>query len=69
MGDNSNRKKEGATNIACSIPSCLDIYYCHKAKHIFYTIPILEVMKNNFNFGFYLTCTLLFRLPNLDKFD
>ena len=36
---------------------------------IFYTIPIFEVMKNNLSFGFYSTCTLVFWLPNLDKFD
>ena len=45
------------------------IYYCHKIKHIFYTIPIFEVMKNNLSFGFYSTCTLVFWLPNLDKLD
>ena len=44
-------------------------YYCHKVKHIFYTIPIFEVMKNIFSFGFYSTCTLVFWLPKLDKFD
>ena len=26
-------------------------------------------MKNNLSFGFYSTCTLVFWLPNLDKFD
>ena len=26
-------------------------------------------MKNNLTFGFYTTCTLVFWLPNLDKFD
>ena len=31
-------------------------------------IPIFEVMKNNLSFGFYSTFTLVFRLPNLDKF-
>ena len=36
---------------------------------IFYTIPIFEVMKNNLSFGFYSLCTLIFWLPNLDKFD
>ena len=45
------------------------IYYCHKDKHIFYTIPIFEVMKTNLRFGLYSTCTLVFWLPNLDKFD
>ena len=44
-------------------------YYCHKVKHIFYTIPILEVLKKNLIFGFYSTCTLVFWLPNLDEFD
>ena len=45
------------------------IYYCHKVKHIFYTIPIFEVMKNNLSFEFYSTCTHVFWLPNLDKFE
>ena len=31
---------------------------------IFYTIPIFEVIK-----GFYSTCTRVFWLPTLDKFD
>ena len=26
-------------------------------------------MKKNLSFGFYSTCTLVFWLPNLDKFD
>ena len=26
-------------------------------------------MKNNFSLGFYSACTLVFWLPNLDKFD
>ena len=29
-----------------------DIYYCHKVKHISYTIPIFEVIKNNLSSGF-----------------
>ena len=41
------------------------IYYCHKVKHIFYTIPIFEVMTNNLSFGFYSRFTLVFWLPNL----
>ena len=32
-------------------------------------IPIFEVMKSNLSFGFYSTCTLVFWLSNLDKFD
>ena len=36
---------------------------------IFYTIPIFEAMKNDLSFGFYSTCTLVFWLLNLDKFD
>ena len=32
-------------------------------------IPIFKVMKNSFRFGFYSTCTLIFWLPTLDKFD
>ena len=45
------------------------IYFCHKVKHIFYTIPIFEVMENSLIFGLYSMCTLVFWLPNLDKFD
>ena len=45
------------------------INHCYKVKHIFYTIPIFEVMKNNLSFGFYSTCTLVLWLPNLDKFN
>ena len=40
-----------------------------KLNIFFYTIPIFEVMKNNLSFGFYSTCTLVFWLPNLDKYD
>ena len=32
-------------------------------------IPIFEVLKNNLSFGFYSTCTIVFGLPNLDKYD
>ena len=47
-----------------------NIYYSHKVKHIFYTIPILEVMKNNLSFGLnYSTWPFVFWLPTLDKFD
>ena len=44
------------------------IYYCHKVKHIF-TISIFVVTKNNLSFCTFSTCTLVFWLPNLDKFD
>ena len=46
--------------------------------HQIYTIAIklsmflydrdFRCMKNNLSFGFYLTCTLVFRLQNLDEF-
>ena len=35
-------------------PLHFSIYYCYKVK------PIFEVMKSNFSFGFYSTCTLVF---------
>ena len=47
----------------------INLYYYQKVKHIFNTIPIFEVKKNNLSFGFYSTCTLVFWLPNLNKFD
>ena len=40
-----------------------------KLSIFFYTILIFEAMKNDFSFGFYLTCTLVSWLSNLDKFD
>ena len=46
----------------------MKVYYCHKVKHIFYTIPIFEVMKNNL-FWVLFDMSLVFWLPNLDKFD
>ena len=36
---------------------------------IFLYNPDFEVMKNNLSFGFYSTCTLVFWLPHLDKFN
>ena len=36
---------------------------------IFLYDPIFEVMKNNLSFEYYSTCTLVFWLPNYDKFD
>ena len=36
---------------------------------IFLYDPDFEVKKNNFSFGFYSSCTLVFWLPHLDKFD
>ena len=47
----------------------LHIYYCHKVKHIFIRSRFSKVRKNSLSFGFYSTCTLVFWLPNLDKFD
>ena len=54
--------------IFCMV-QCLVFYTIAIKLSIFYTIPIFEVMKNNLSFGFYSTCTLVFWLPTLDKFD
>ena len=43
------------------------IYYCHKVKQMFYTIPIFKIIKNNLSFVVLSECTLVFWLPNLDK--
>ena len=47
----------------------ITIYTIAIKLSIFYTIPIFEVMKNNFSFGVYSTCPLVFWLLNLNKFD
>ena len=60
-------------NALCDFKGCSShkpiIYTIAIKLSIFYTILIFKVMKNNLSFGFYLTCTLVFWLPNLDKFD
>ena len=53
-------KENGYDNITLVAGGFYIIFYCHKVKHIFYMIPIFEVMKNNLSFGIYSTCTLVF---------
>ena len=46
-----------------------DTYTIGVKLSIFLCDPVFEVMKNNFSFGFYSTCTFVFWLPNLGKLD
>ena len=51
-------------NLGCSI-----IYSITIKLSIFLYDPEFRSYESNLSFGFYFTCTLVFWLPNFDKFD
>ena len=68
--DMHSRVFEHSNTLSFALLACIDLYILLPySLAYFYAIAIFEVVINNLSLGFYSTCTLVFWLPNLDKFD